>query len=40
MEYRLSVRPDLPRRDKDLPGYWAILFVRAVVQHFAGLNPA
>ena len=25
----------LPRRDKGLPGYWVILFVRAVVQHFA-----
>jgi hypothetical protein len=36
MDYRLSVPPDLPRKDKDLPGYWAILFVRAVVQHFAG----
>jgi len=36
IDYRLSVPPDLPRKDKDLPGYWAILFVRAVVQHFAG----
>jgi len=39
MKYRLSVRPDHPRKDKDLPGYEAILFVRAVVQHFAGLEP-
>mgnify|MGYP006893392543 CR=1 FL=1 len=23
-----------------LPGYWAVLFVRAVVQHLAGLNPS
>ncbi len=38
MDNRLSVRPDLPRKDKDLPGYGAILFVRAVVQHFAGLD--
>jgi hypothetical protein len=37
MDNRLSVPPDLPRKDKDLPGYGAILFVRAVVQHFAGL---
>ena len=36
MDYRLSVPPDLPRKDKDLPGYGAILFVRAVVQHFTG----
>jgi hypothetical protein len=26
----------LPRKDKDLPGYWAVLFVRAVMQHPAG----
>jgi hypothetical protein len=26
----------LPRRGKDLPSYWAVLFVRAVVQHPAG----
>jgi hypothetical protein len=31
MTYRLSVRPDLPRKGKDLPGYGAILFIRAVV---------
>jgi hypothetical protein len=37
MDYRLSVPPNLPRRSKDLPGYGAILFVRAVVQHFADL---
>jgi hypothetical protein len=40
MDYRLSVKPDLPRRNKDLPGYGAILFVRAMVKHFAGLNRA
>jgi hypothetical protein len=28
----------LPRRGKGLPGYWAVLFVRAVVQHPAGLD--
>ncbi len=27
----------LPRRDRGLPGYWAVLFVHAVVQHPAGL---
>jgi hypothetical protein len=26
----------LPRKDKGLPGYWAVLFVRAMVQHLAG----
>jgi hypothetical protein len=26
----------LPRKGKGLPGYWAVLFVRAVVQHPAG----
>ncbi len=30
----------LPRRGKDLPGYWAVLFPRAVVQHPAGYDPA
>jgi hypothetical protein len=25
----------LPRKDKGLPSYWVILFVRAVVQHSA-----
>jgi hypothetical protein len=40
MDNRLSVPPDLPRRGKDLPGYGAILFVRAVVQHSAGLALA
>jgi hypothetical protein len=34
-ENRLSVSLDLPRKDKDLPGYGAIPFVPAVVQHFA-----
>ena len=28
------------RRREDLPGYWAILFMRAVVQHPAGLDPS
>ncbi len=28
------------RRGEDLPGYWAVLFVRAVVQHPAGRDPA
>jgi len=36
MNDRLSVGPELPRRGKGLPGYWAVLFVRAVVQHPAG----
>ena len=26
----------MPRRDEDLPGYWAVLFVRAMVKHPAG----
>ena len=26
------------RRGKDLPGYWAVLFLRAVAQHPAGLD--
>jgi hypothetical protein len=30
----------LPRRGKGLPGYWAVLFVRAVVQHPAGYDPS
>ncbi len=30
----------LPRKGKGLPGYWAVLFLRAVVQHPAGLDPA
>ena len=29
--HRLSVPPDLPRSGQDLPGYWAVLFVRATV---------
>ena len=28
------------RRGKDLPGYWAVLFLRAVAQHPAGLDPS
>ncbi len=38
--HRISVAPDYPWKDKDLPGYGAILFVRAVVQHPAGLVPS
>jgi hypothetical protein len=40
MRHRLSVDRNLPRRDEDLPGYWAVLFVRAVVQHPAGYDPS
>jgi hypothetical protein len=28
------------RRGKDIPGYWAVLFVRAVVKHPAGYGPS
>ena len=28
------------RRSEDLPGYWAVLFVRAAVQHPAGYDPS
>ena len=31
---------NLPRKDKDLPGYWAVLFMRAVMQHPAGHDPS
>jgi hypothetical protein len=31
---------NLPRRGKSLPGYWAVLFLRAVVQHPAGYDLA
>jgi hypothetical protein len=31
---------NLPRKDKDLPGYWAVPFVRAVMQHPAGHDPS
>jgi hypothetical protein len=30
----------LPRKGKGLPGTWAVLFVRAVVQHPAGRAPS
>jgi hypothetical protein len=30
----------LPRRGEGLPGYWAVLFVRAVVQHPAEYDPS
>ena len=36
--HRLSVRPELPRKGKGLPGHWAVLFVRAVMKHSAGLD--
>ncbi len=36
--HRLSAKPDCSRRGEDLPGYWAVLFVRAVVQHPAGFT--
>jgi len=29
----------LSRRDESLPGYWAVLFLRAVVEHPAGYDP-
>jgi hypothetical protein len=31
---------ELPRRGKGLPGCWAVLFLRAVVQHPAGYGPS
>jgi hypothetical protein len=40
MDNRLSARPESPKERQGLPGYGAVLFVRAVVQHPAGLNPA
>ncbi len=37
---RLSATPELSaRRGEGLPGYEAILFVRAVVEHPAGYGP-
>jgi hypothetical protein len=30
----------LSRRGEDLPGYWAVLFVRAMVKHPAGCDPS
>jgi len=38
IDNRLSVHRNFPRRDRGLPGYGAVLFVRAVVQHPAGLD--
>ena len=32
-------RRDVSRRGEGLPGYWAVLFVRAVVEHPAGYDP-
>jgi len=29
----------MSRKGEDLPGYWALLFLRAVVQHPAGPDP-
>ncbi len=37
-DHRLSARPVVSRRGKDLPGYWAVLFVRAMVKHPAGYD--
>ncbi len=31
---------DPSRRGEDLPGYWAVLFVRAMVKHPAGYDPS
>jgi len=36
----LQKNRNLPRRSQGLPGYWAVLFVRAVVQHPAGYDPS
>ena len=38
--HRNSINRDTSRRREDLPGYWAILFIRAVVKHPAGTNPS
>jgi hypothetical protein len=39
-DHRLSAGPGLlSRRGRDLPGYWAVLFVRAMVEHPAGSDP-
>jgi len=40
MDNRLSVPPVSPEERQGLPGYGAVLFVRAVVQHPAGLDPS
>ncbi len=39
-DHRLSARPGCSRRGEDLPGYWAVLFVRAMVKHPAGYDPS
>ena len=39
-DHRLSERPVCSRKGEDLPGYWAVLFVRAVMQHPAGRDPS
>ena len=38
--HRLSEKPVRSRKGEDLPGYWVILFMRAVVQHPAGYGPS
>ncbi len=40
MDHRLSVTPVSPEERQGLPGYWAVLFVRAVVPHPAGYDPS
>jgi hypothetical protein len=40
MDHRLSGKPETPEERQGLPGYWAILFIRAVVQHPAGTDPS
>lgn len=40
-DHRLSATPGFfSRRGEDLPGYWTVLFMRAVVEHPAGYNPS
>jgi len=36
---RLSASPGFSRKSEGLPGYWIVLFVRAVVLHPAGYMP-
>jgi hypothetical protein len=36
MNHRLSATPVTPEERQGLPGYWTVLFLRAVVQHPAG----
>ena len=37
--HRLSARPGCVERGEGLPGAWAVLFVRAMVEHPAGYGP-